>query len=164
MTHSLTDPIQPDVNDPQPFGPLAGDHTDDDGVAMDEILQAPDHPPFVYDAVIPNDPEEVPSTDRIIGRRVGMSGGDDPVLFMAADPNRKNLYFYYTANNNNASVAFGSEKSNCYAGPRIQNIVTVGGTVRSNIVELRGYTGALWLYPDTTGGITYDISVWAVTK
>lgn len=170
---NLTEPMLSEEISPEPFGPLAGNHADDDGEAMDEILQAPAHEPLSYDDLLKDEPNAIAPTNRIVSRYMAMASEQQPVQFLPADAGRKTLYIYFTANalnSPNAYLTFGSDKSQTYDGAGIRLypvwISTGIAKARSDVLVMEGYTGPVWIKPDesTSNPATFEVNVWSVTQ
>lgn len=156
----LNDPIPPDLDNPAPHGPLAGDHTDDDGWALDEHFEPADQSPIDWGVKPTPTVTELPSPTRIVTRTflVTPDGTNlpQPVMVLPRDLNRVKLYLICTAL---AGFQFGSEKSDVYGAPTMpDNAATTG-------LDLSGHTGALWVYtPTIDAAKPLTIRVWAVTS
>lgn len=168
----LTPAIEPDLSDPAPLGPLAGNHADDDGQALDDYFEAPSHGPLSYDDLIVPQVDNIAPTNRILSRNLNMTVGDDPVLILPKDVNRLSLNLYFNCNGSNGSnnvLRFASEKSLVYDGAMVYPVWNSNALAsgRSYVINLDKYTGALWVWPDpvlSIAAVVFSISVWGVTS
>jgi len=95
INHGIHDPIQPELTDPLPHDPTAGNPNDDDGVAIDEMFEAAPQGPIEYGLILPDIKNELPTTTRLITRRVNLfslnDATPDTLMIFPADPNRRDL-------------------------------------------------------------------------
>lgn len=156
MAHELTEPIAPDLLTPEPFAALAGDTTDDDGPALDDIFEAPSHGPIDYGTLIPATDSARPQSNRALTRFLRLTPIDgstpaDPVQLFPADPNRtKLLMTVITA----GTCRFAGEKSDVYSGAKL---------ISNLIYDFTGYTGAIWFYYEDVANFA-SINVLLVTS
>lgn len=148
---------------PHPLGPLAGNHSDDDGLVIDETFEEPMHGPQDVVGVIP-EKEKLPITTRMISRTFTFTSdgttNPDPIQAFGADPNRKELIIRVRENGAAGNrLALGSDKTDVYNG------ASVLPTAAVPMPEWRTtqHTGAVWLYFTATGAATINVDIWAVT-
>lgn len=137
------------------FGPLAGDHSDDDGQALDDYFEAGPQAPIVYsdgDGYADNRPAHT----RMIVRSYVLTSANgvnppDPVMILPADANRLELFI----ESSSETLTIASDKSDCYYPGAIMR----GGRQ----VYSQCHTGAVWVY--TTETVTpVTVTVRVVTR
>lgn len=141
----------PDILDPHPLGPIAGDTHDDDAAVLDETLEAAPSGPVDYSGLVAEQATIRPTT-RILSREFvipAQSGAHAPVMVLPEDPHRLKLVVFLEPDTRIAS----SLGEAFFAAP-------AGGTAA---IDLEGHTGALWAYSTDTG-TDLTVRVWAVTK
>ena len=169
---------QPNHLNPQTLHHLAGNWSDDDGLAIDEYFEAADHGPQEH-VYVEGAKAALPVTNRLITRAIPFtfdtSGGagevwpciSDPVLALPADPNRTLLMIAYAVGHTEPPfipVFIASEKSGCYGEPTHYLVVYSGG-----LMTIPGYTGPVWIMAASIDGVvesppTKIITVTAVTS
>lgn len=140
---------------------LAGDHTDDDGLLVDESLTTVSDGVDITesDAVLIDD-EPVPSLDwtksgpkpttRIISQTIPLIAGADgislgsPIQVLPADPNRECLIFRLTAGA--PDVRWSDDLASCYGAGMIADT--------DQPVQIP-HTGALWILPTVDAPSAY---------
>lgn len=159
MSHPLVETTVPESVSPQPFQALAGNHADDDGLALDdEFVPNPDKAlPFngILSESRQYERESIPVPTRILSRAITiglMSDGTtvaDPVQVFPSDTSRKELHIQTTGN-----VTIGSDKSDLYNGASL-----APGTLFTSTV----HTGAVWIYA-AYANVPILVTVWSVTE
>lgn len=143
----LNDPMSPDILDPDPHRPIAGDIADDDGPALDQYFEAGDTLPVEYDTLPDPYAKDKPrETTRLITRTFSLASPDgivpaDPIMLLPADPNRVRLLISVSSAGAGNGVRVGESKSDVYGAPRL-NI--------ADTYDLTGHTGSIWVYNDST--------------
>jgi hypothetical protein len=160
MSDKITEPVTPEVLDPVPPAPLAGDWHDDDAQVYADDFIAADHGPDKFLGV-PHTAAEIDPTTRLLTRngQVGTINGvqADPIMLLPADPNRKTLTVLAYADTK-LTVIIASSKSECFNGTTF--LTVAGGGVVT--VPLDGHTGAVWAYSAAAAAV--DITALAVTR
>jgi len=154
----LNPPVPPELLDPVPLGPIVGDRTDDDGIALDEYFEAAPSGPIDWGEVVQQADPTLPQVTRIITRTFTLVGdgttAPDPVLVLPPDPNRLRLVVICTTT---FGWQFGSDKSDVYGAP------LMAGNGSTTGYELTGHTGALWIYTSSPT-VSLGVKVWAVSS
>ena len=139
----LTDPVPPELDNPVPLGPLAGDHTDDDSFALDEYFEAADVSPIDWGAVgMGPTPDTLPPVTRLIAREYTIVSPDgvnyaDPVMLLPADPSRLELRIETSA----TALRIASTRDEAFFAPQFRYQFTTGAIFMSE-----KHTGAVWAY------------------
>lgn len=143
---------------PDSFGPLAGDHADDDGQAIDDAFLAGPVGPIDYGAFL-QEPEldSLTKPTRILSRQVVFLPGSEPVLLYPADIARVGLQIQW-AGDADSTVRFASDKSeSLFAAPLYQ---AAGG---GGIFTFDAHTGPVWIHAVVNTGQT-NVGVTVVTS
>jgi hypothetical protein len=154
----LNPPMIPEVLDPKPFAALAGDHSDDDGQALDDYFMPNPGGPVSYDTLLNDEGPTLPATTRLLSRSLRLQPNadgsqSDAVQLLPADPNRTTCLIYVTVTTA-GELRFGSDKTDCLFGPSLLTGVTF---------DISGHTGAVWaVHLGLTG--TSDVRLVTVTK
>lgn len=154
MNVQLTDSVVPDYTAESPADDgkprkLAGDWSDDDATAVDEILDPYSPEPIEYDGV-PPETNKVPATNRLNGAAIYVpvtSGVYRSVMVLPADPTRKHLYI----------TASGVEPFMLCVGdePFALTVPSSGGAIVSDTPSK--YQGLASFYNPGGGAVTYTI-------
>jgi hypothetical protein len=147
----LTNSPAPEIIDPAVHRRLAGDWTDDDGLALDETFEPAFYGPVESESLAA-EKESIPTPTRLLSSKVVVGTVDgvlyDPVQVFPVDLNR--LKVIIQADDN---VVVGSEKSDVYNGAAI---------VSPTQWAVDGHTGAVWVYSTEANAV--NVVVWSVTK
>lgn len=167
MEDVLNEPVTPELTDPNPFAPLAGDTHDDDSEVYEADFVMAAHPPQTYDGVIPTTKTLAPTTRMLAAVvPVGQDSNGvqlDPVMLFPADPNRKQLEIrcYDSLGGIFPSVypfVLASDKATCYTNA----IVGAGGGDAAGYgFKSDCHTGAVWVYADlgANGGYVSGVAI-----
>lgn len=148
MNDRLTEPIAPDVDNPAPLGPLAGNWHDDDAEAYEDDFIHADHRPPEEVTGVPHVKDELPITTRLVTRTetVGTVNGvaTDPIQILPADPNRKSVTIAFRGSAT-TNLLIGPEKSQMYSQHLALTLYAPNSAVAIPIV-LDGHTGPVWVH------------------
>lgn len=157
MAHELDSPNPPDLLNPAPHAPLAGDWHDDDAQAYGQDFASAVEGPQERTG-IPHAKNEVKPTTRLLSARasVGTVNGtiQDPVMLLPPDVNRKALQVQVLGQTGELVTIAGS-KTGCFNGANWQAAAT------GSILAMDEHTGALWAYSISAQAIV--VTVIAVT-
>lgn len=151
MTDELNDPLPPEVLDPAPHRPIAGDIADDDGQALDDFFEAAPSGPTVWESYDLGK-DALPKPTRILSRQIVLpqagSAPADPVQVFPADVNRLHIRV-----ESDHPIMIASDKTDCYGAAQ-----TVSTSWYNDL-----HTGSVWVYSTyVTGPVT--VNVWSITK
>jgi len=158
--HNLNEQTAPELSNPVPHHPMAGNWSDDDGPATDDYFEAPTHAPISHDTLPdPTAKIELPIPTRLLCRSLVLGSIDgvnptDPIPILPADVNRKALLMVVTVAGSASGVKIGSAKSDVYYSP----VFAANGNIG---YDLSGHTGALWVYNSATAvadKVTVDVT------
>lgn len=175
--------IEGDMPPDTPPKPLAGDHADDDGRALDDYFEAMPSGPQPFAGSVWTGPEPSPHT-RILQNFVRLSGGNgetQAIQLLPPDPNRiqvsvsflslygQRLYIASSMNELNGAAPWYPENAQAlYLPPGPGSPVEGGNTSILNVASnarVFYHTGAIWCKGIITSGYgEYEISAWAVTS
>lgn len=131
------------------FHPLAGDHADDDGQALDDLFEPSAWGPVESESYALG-VEETRKTTRILSRTLPFpsGGSDQPVQLYPADPNR--LHVRIIADD---AIKIASDKTDLNGAA-----VLPAGQHWTNDY----HTGAIWVVPEGSAG-SMNVNIWVVT-
>jgi len=160
----INEPMPPEILDPVAHRKMAGDWTDDDGLALDEYFEAPSHEPVSHDTLPdPYAKVSIPEVTRMLNRSLTLGSTDgvnagDPVMLLPADPNRRVCLLIVTVAGSATGIRMGSARSDVYGAP----LYAANGSIG---YDLSGHTGAVWVYnPSTAVADTATVSITTVTS
>lgn len=142
---------------PSNFGPLAGDHYDDDGQAIDDMFVSGPVLPIDYGTLL-KEPEldALTAPTRVLSRQITFLPDSQPVMFYPADLARVGLQIQW-AGGADSVVRFASGKSeSLFAAPLYQ---PSGG---GGIFTFDAHTGPVWIH--VVGTENCNVAVTTVTK
>ena len=148
----LIQPVTPELINPEPHPPIAGNYADDDGQAIDEWFEAAPVGPQEYGIPPVITTPTIPQTTRLLTREfvISANGGvHTPILVLPADPNRIKLIIGVEAD-----TRIASEKSDVFSA------APAGGTA---MLDMDGHTGAVWAYSTDTA-TDLVVRAWSITS
>lgn len=153
MTDNITEPVTPELTDPVPFSPLAGDWKDDDAQVYDDDFSETQGAPLDNAMGVPHAAAKIKPTSRLIHRSIPVgtpAGGavSPPIMLLPADPNRKSLTLFAYADTQKY-FTFGSDQGDCFNGNQYPVFVTTVSRSWPSLT-LDGHTGAVWVYSDSS--------------
>lgn len=155
MNDSIIDPVLPELNDPVPFAPLAGDTNDDDSQVYEDDFEMTATPPQEYSGV-PFQKDTLPQVTRLLTREVfvGTINGSiaDPIMILPADPNRKS-FTLIAYSDTQVYYTLGSDRSDCYNGVSFPTFPTTIARSYSPLL-FTDHTGAIWAYSEAAVQVT----------
>jgi hypothetical protein len=163
MNPPLTHPVTPERLDPTPHAPIAGDHSDDDGRALDEFFEGGPWAPVESEGLAIKE-ESVKTPTRLIGGRRRLNVTALPVveMLLPADLNRTKLVLTASSNLLNSVpvwlfvsdskftlMADGATPVLANDGPAAFLLpATISGTnsyANEIVLDLGAHTGAVWV-------------------
>lgn len=139
--------ITPDI---LPLGPLAGEHNDDDGRALDEAFEAADASPQTYYGV-PTEREDLPRPTRTLVRSFTVPAGGAPIMFFPADLKRKSVVIRC----NSVGFVWGSDANEVSAFVRLNTGVSAAFFTNATVpMIIDGHTGPVWVAADLDSIVT----------
>lgn len=147
QTH-LTESVTPDVTSPLPFRAWAGDHSDDDGRAIDDFFEAAYAGPVDYEEP-PTEKKEIKTTTRLVNRTVTLA----PTLQLMILPPDVHRTTFVIWTDDADSITFAGDSG---------ELSMAGLLSAANPLTLSGHTGPVWV--QNVGASDATVNVAAVTE